>query len=145
MRVLFTTSDSNWEILQCWRLYSGWAHLVPDADVGPFGQQQLHLVHVLVFRGPDDGCPASIVLGQENDNHMKLLETQEAHSQCFALEELLRAQADTLSSEEHLQVRGQSSTLSLVFNDRNKSSHDSTSQGVDCPPEEASSTGGNHR
>lgn len=85
MRVLFTTSDSSWEILECWRLYSGWAHLVPDADVSPFGQQQLHLVHVLVFRGPDDGCPASIVLVRENDNRMKLLETQEARSPGFCI------------------------------------------------------------
>lgn len=38
--------------------------LVPDADVGSFGQQQLHLVHVLVLCGPDHGRPASVVLGR---------------------------------------------------------------------------------
>lgn len=47
--------------------YSASAHLVPDADVGPFGQQQLHLVYVLVFRCPDDGCPSSVILVREND------------------------------------------------------------------------------
>lgn len=38
------------------------ANLVPDADVGSFGQKQLHLVHVFVFCCPDHGGPASIIL-----------------------------------------------------------------------------------
>lgn len=38
------------------------ANLVPNADVSSFGQKQLHLVHVFVFRCPDHGGPASIIL-----------------------------------------------------------------------------------
>lgn len=38
------------------------ANLVPNANVSPFGQKQLDLVHVLIFCRPDDGCPASIIL-----------------------------------------------------------------------------------
>lgn len=67
-----TATGKSWKRL---RLYSVWAHLVPDADVGPFGQQQLHLVHVLVFRRPDDGCPSSVILVQEKTNYVQLMET----------------------------------------------------------------------
>lgn len=60
-----TATGKSWNVL---RVDAASAHLVPDADVGPFGQQQLHLVHVLVLRRPDDGRPSSVVLEQQHEN-----------------------------------------------------------------------------
>lgn len=54
------------------RVYPASAHLVPDADVGPFGQQQLHLVHVLVLRRPDDGRPSAVILGPKKEREREL-------------------------------------------------------------------------
>lgn len=37
-------------------------HIVPDVDVGPLGEQQLHKVHMLILSGPNHGRPATIIL-----------------------------------------------------------------------------------